>query len=567
MTADDAAGADSDDRLRSLYAATREIMTATTRAELCRVVVDVTDRVLGYTLTGVHLQGGESGDGHGLVPMAYPPSVRERFEGDPPTYAPDDEVYDVYEQEDPLRLGAVADRPSASHRGVVVPIPGHGVLIAGTEASNDPEGVPLDLVETLGEHAAVALDRLEHESRLNGLHETTRELMGARDSAAVAASATNTAHEVLGLRLNTVYLRASDGDRLVPVSVTSEARELYGDVPDITPGTVGWTAYDADEQRVIPDVRRSSHADRRTSAIRSLLAMPLGDHGVFLAASQRPGRFDDADVALAQLFADTVEAALDRAQREALVRSREQELSRQNERLDEFASVVSHDLRNPLNVAQGRLELLGDDCDSPHIGHLETAHERMEALIEDLLALARTGRSVGETEPVSVERTVVDVWGTIEGGASLSVADEIGAVNADPSRLRELFENLFGNAVEHAGDDVCVTVGPLDRGRSDDSDRGDGGDARGERPPRIDGRIRGGVDQGDGPAGFYVADDGPGISPEGRDAVFERGHTTAEDGTGFGLAIVSEIAGAHGWSVRATDAAGGGARFEVVIDG
>jgi signal transduction histidine kinase len=499
MTADEAPGADMDDRVRSLYAATREIMTATTRAELCRVVVDVSERVLGYGLTGVHLR---AGDRRELVPMAYPPSVRERFDGAPPTYVPDDEVYDVYEREEPLRLGDVADRPSTAHRGVVVPIPDHGVLVAGAETPADPGDVCPGLVETLGGHAAVALDWLERESRLNDLHETTRQLMEARDSAAVAASATNTAHEVLDFRLNAVYLKASDGDRLVPVSVTSEARERYGSVPDLTPGSVAWAVYDAGEQQVIPDVRRSARVDDPNAAIRSMLAVPLGDHGVFVAGGERPGRFDDADVALAQVFADTVEAALDRAQREALVRRRERELSRQNERLDEFASVVSHDLRNPLNVAQGRLELLGDDCDSPHVDHLATAHRRMEELIEDLLALARTGRSVGEPEPVSIERTVVDVWATIDGGGSLSVADEIGYVDADPSRLRELFGNLFGNAVGHAGDDVRVTVGSLEGDRSDDGD---------ERPTHVDGRIRGGGPGGGGtPAGFYVADDGPG---------------------------------------------------------
>ncbi|MFC7135631.1 sensor histidine kinase [Halobaculum litoreum] len=165
---------------------------------------------------------------------------------------------------------------------------------------------------------------------------------------------------------------------------------------------------------------------------------------------------------------------------------------------------------------------------------METAHERMEALIDDLLALARTGRSVGETEPVALASTVTSVWRTIDGGGTVSVADGVGTVEADASRLQELFENLFRNAVEHAGDGVAVTVGRLDD------------------PAR---------------SGFYVADDGPGVPPTDRDRVFERGHTTAEDGTGFGLAIVAEIADAHGWDVRATDAAprnGGGARFEIV---
>ncbi|PSQ07529.1 hypothetical protein BRC97_03700 [Halobacteriales archaeon QS_6_71_20] len=527
MTVEGAAG---DERLRSLYAATRELMTATSRGSLCEVVVDVSERVLGYELTGVHLR---ADDGTGLEPVAYPEAVRRRFDGEPPTYTPDNRVYDVFAEEDPLRLNGGGERPGDPRRGVVVPIPGHGVLIAGTEDPGRADEVALDLVELLGENAGVALDRIDRESRLNGLHGAARELMEARDTAGVAAAATNTAHEVLGLRLNAVYLRSTDGDRLVPVSVTSEARELFGDVPELGTDSVGWHVYETGEPTYHADVRRADRVANPETPVRSELAMPLGDHGVFLAGSLRPDRFDDADVALARVFADNVEAALDRAEREAVLRQRERELARQNERLDDFASVVSHDLRNPLNVARGRLELLTDDCDSPHIDHMETAHERMETLIDDLLALARTGESVGEVEPVPLASTVESVWNTVDGGDELSVAADVGSVEADPSRLRELFENLFRNAVDHAGDDVHVTVGRLD-------DREDA-------------------------AGFYVADDGPGIPSGDREAVFDRGHTTAEDGTGFGLAIVSEIARAHDWSVRAAEG-GDGARFEVVTD-
>jgi len=65
------------------------------------------------------------------------------------------------------------------------------------------------------------------------------------------------------------------------------------------------------------------------------------------------------------------------------------------------------------------------------------------------------------------------------------------------------------------------------------------------------------------PDGFYVADDGPGIPPDERDRVFEPGHSTSEDGTGYGLWIVEEIVTAHGWTVDATESATGGARFEI----
>jgi hypothetical protein len=62
--------------------------------------------------------------------------------------------------------------------------------------------------------------------------------------------------------------------------------------------------------------------------------------------------------------------------------------------------------------------------------------------------------------------------------------------------------------------------------------------------------------------GFYVEDDGVGIPPERRDRVFDDGYSTQSAGTGFGLSIVEEIADAHDWTVRVTESAGGGARFE-----
>ncbi|UIO99634.1 GAF domain-containing sensor histidine kinase [Halobaculum sp. CBA1158] len=533
MTADGAGNAatGSVERLRAVSAATRDLMTATTREALCSVVVEVSVGVLGYDLTGVHLRGD---DGVGLEPAAYPDAVRREFDDEPPTYTPGDRVYGVFDRGEPLRLGDAGDDPG----GVVVPIPDHGVLIAGTdaavEAGTETPPASIEPVELLADNAAVALDRLKREERLNGLHGATRELMTARDTAAVAATATNTAHEVLGLRTNAVCLRSTDGERLVPVSVTSEARERFGDVPDLTPDSVAWEVYERGELARYDSAERAGSVADPGTAIESELVLPLGDHGVFLAGSTRPDEFGDRDVTLARVFADNVEAALGRADREAVSRQRERELARQNERLDEFASVVSHDLRNPLNVAQGRLELLGDDCDSPHISHIAEAHDRMETLIDDLLALARTGQSMGDTEAVALASTVETVWETVDGGEDLTVADDVGHVEADPSRLRELFENLLRNAVEHGGDDVRVRVG------------------RFEDP--------------DGDAGVYVADDGPGIAPERRDRVFERGHTSTDDGTGFGLAIVAEVVRAHGWDVRATDAETGGARFEIVLD-
>ena len=201
----------------------------------------------------------------------------------------------------------------------------------------------------------------------------------------------------------------------------------------------------------------------------------------------------------------------------------EQELRRQNERLEEFASVVSHDLRNPLSVARARTELMENE----HAPAVERSLERIEAIIDDVLTLAREGESVDETAPVSLGRLVERCWNHVDtGDATLSVESDL-TIQCDSGRTSQLLENLIRNSVEHAGPDVTVTVGRLDDGD-----------------------------------GFYVADDGPGIAPDERESVFEHGYTTNQEGTGFGLNIAREIAEAHGWSVSLTESADGGARFE-----
>ena len=220
------------------------------------------------------------------------------------------------------------------------------------------------------------------------------------------------------------------------------------------------------------------------------------------------------------------------------------EADRQRQRLDAFVRGVSHDLRNPLTVAQGRLDLAERDCDSDHLGDASAAVDRTLELIADLLTLARQGETPQKREPVALSTLADECWSNVEtGGATLVVAGD-RTILADPSRLKQLFENLFRNAVDHGGDDVTVTVGEIS-------------------PMYTTTRAEAIL-----PSGFFVEDDGPGIPREDRERVFEIGYTTAGDGTGFGLNIVRDIAVAHGWEIAVSEGASGGARFEITgVDG
>jgi len=205
---------------------------------------------------------------------------------------------------------------------------------------------------------------------------------------------------------------------------------------------------------------------------------------------------------------------------------RNMELERKKERLEAVASVISHDLRNPLSVAQGWTEELKAEHSGEEIDHIEAAHNRIETLIGDILTLARNGDSVSETESIVLSDLVESCWRSVNTAEATLVVETEQTIQADESRLQQLVENVLRNAVEYGGEDVVITVGELD-------------------------------------GGFYIADDGPGIPVDKREQIFESGYSTTTEGTGFGLAIVQEIVTAHGWETSVTDSDAGGARFEI----
>lgn len=206
---------------------------------------------------------------------------------------------------------------------------------------------------------------------------------------------------------------------------------------------------------------------------------------------------------------------------------------------DHIASIISHDLRNPLDVANAHLRAARETGAPEHFDELRDSHERMEQIIGDVLELTRGGQSLNTAPAVELESVATDAWANVDtDGVSLSLDDGLPTCEADAGRLQRLFENLFRNSVEH--------------GRSGTADDG----------PRAAEDLR--VSVGRIPDGFFVADDGAGIPVAEHDRVFDPGYSSAETGrgTGLGLTIVRQIARAHGWTVSLSNGSAGGARFE-----
>jgi signal transduction histidine kinase len=199
-------------------------------------------------------------------------------------------------------------------------------------------------------------------------------------------------------------------------------------------------------------------------------------------------------------------------------------LREQNERLRRFAGRLAHDLRNPLGIVTGYVEEVRDSGDPEHFDVIEDGLGRIQRLIDETLTLARMGETAVDREPVTLVEAAHRAWRHVDTrDASLAIGADV-RFTADESRLEQLLENLFRNCIDHVGGGGFeVRVGAL-------ADR----------------------------HGFYVADDGSGIPEADREQVFEVGYTTSQDGTGFGLRIVQEIADAHGWNVAVGESRDGG---------
>lgn len=387
-------------------------------------------------------------------------------------------------------------------------------------------------------------EQRRHEEMLNTLHTASRELVAAESRQEIVNVATEIADDVPDLPAVVVAVAESDG--LVFDGESDADCACYEQCrPSLT------TSYEIDSPVATLEGGDQCQLDS-VEEFDSLtcVAFPLGDHGA-LGVVDTGTVLDDSAVELAEVFAANVRTALDSA-------IRKERLADQNERLEEFAGIVSHDLRNPLSIAQGYLELL--DTDPEIVDEIEAALDRIDRMSDDLLTLARDGEIVGEVGPEPLSDAAALAWDSIDtADATLIVEDDVGTIDADHGRLLELLENLFSNSVEHGSTSPASHTQQDTEAQSASSNRPQADDATEHGPSDEAVRVTvGALDDG-----FYVADDGQGIPDDEKKDVFERGYTTHEDGTGFGLRIVEVVANAHGWEVDLVDSEAGGARFEI----
>lgn len=491
-------------KTEAIHGFARDVAECDSVDTVCRRTTEAADRLLDFDVCYVGLREGDR-----IVPKAT-----RNVDTPEPTRHDEGIAGEVHHTGESQLTSRISAEPRADparetfESGMTVPIGEFGVFQAVSLSPDGFDERDVELAELLISHVTAALNRLEYETKLRDERDRVAALFENLPEPAAACHATPEGPIIDDINGEFERVFGYTPDEIIGENIDDHVIPT-GDEPI----TLEETFYVGNT--VQTEVRR-----RTKRGVRDFL--------VTIIPVDLDGFSSDGYV----VYGDISEQ-----------KHRERELSRQNDRLAEFTSLVTHDLRNPLNVAMGNLTLAKEVEDFDRIDTAQAALDRMETLIGDFLSLARQGRTVNEPTRMRLETVVTQAWRTVETGANatLDIDGDLGSVSADPERCRTVFENLFRNSVEHGS-----TSPSEEEGDAVEQD--------------CDGTT---IRVGSLPDGFYIEDDGPGIDAETREHVFEYGYSTERDGTGFGLAIVDRIVHAHGWEIAATEAETGGARFEI----
>lgn len=476
-------------RLTELNRAAQALLTAETRQEIAEIGVKAASSVLDLQANAIHFS---EADDTRLVPVAHTDKVTSLTGGTTSLPVADSIAGRVYQTGEPQTIEDVRQDPDVHDPDtnlisyLYLPLADHGVLIAGDkeQAAFDQQDVTLG--ELLAGDLVAALDRVGRKREVREIKNQYQTLIENFPDGAVF---------LCDARLRVVR---AGGAELSAVGLSPETLE-------------GTTPHDSYPFGAADELVRHLN-----DALNGAEATFEQEHeGNRYRVRTVPVRTDGGEIAYVMAVAQNVTEQA----------KRRQKLESQNEQLEEFTSIVSHDLQSPLSVAAGHLELAEETCEAAHLEKASDAIERSQELIDDLLTLAHEDPDVAESDAVSLADVAENSWQLVETARATLEIGASDVIEGDRSRLKQLFENLYRNAVEHGSENATVRVASIE-------------------------------------GGFCVLDTGSGISEGERSKIFNAGYSTSADGTGFGLRIVKQIAEAHGWEITVGESEQGGARFE-----
>ncbi len=372
------------------------------------------------------------------------------------------------------------------------------------------------------------------EERAEALSDATNELLYSRTETAAADTVTQIAQRIVDQPLAAIWSHDSGDDTLYPIGATAKATDFAGvetaaDLPPMGPDSDENRIFHTSEPTVIEDYQELSNPSAPAMPMRTLLCLPLDDQGMLCIGSETVASFDGDERFLLEILASTAAAALERIERETRLKSKQAELERSNEALQQFAYIASHDLQEPLRMVSSYVDLLdseyGDDLDEEAAEYMAFAVDgahRMQEMVDALLRYSRVETKAGdfeETDPEAVlDRTLDALQMRIEEVDATITAESLPRVDADSNQVGQVFQNLLENAIEYATE------------------------------AGIEPRIEVSAEEDDGMVTFTVSDNGPGIPAADREEVFDIFHRAGAhdtEGTGIGLAVCQRIVLRH----------------------
>jgi PAS domain S-box-containing protein len=308
-------------------------------------------------------------------------------------------------------------------------------------------------------------ERKRREKQLNALHDATRTLMQSRHKQAVAEKAVSIAETALDQDINALWLYDPDDDVLQPAAISEKGKEVVGDPPVYTGAeSLSWKVFQQGSIEIYDDIQSESTRVNEDTPIRSEIILALGDYGVMNMGSTEPADFETRDVSMAQIFANTVETALDRASREQQIREQREEIKQQKERLERFAGVVSQDLRYPLEIAERRVERAQTKSNMSQLDGVETALEWMDTLVTNLTTLTQEETQTQNIDAVALSEIAKECQKQTQSSKASVDIDTNALIRANQTRLKQLIENLIQCIVEQNDERVNIHIGETDDG-------------------------------------------------------------------------------------------------------
>lgn len=442
-------------------------------------------------------------------------------------------------------IGACWSEPILSSAGEVL-----GTFAMYYREPREPDPQDLEFIETAAHLAGIAISHRRAEDELRLLNRTletrveqrTRELRASQEELRLQAEQTrlivDTAQEA--------FVGMDTGGIIVDWNPAAEA-------------IFGWSRDEAIgrplAETIVPPQHRQAHRDGLERFLETG-AGPLLNKRIEITALRRDGDEFPVEITITTLrIGDThvfhafLHDITERKRAEKKLTDMAAELARSNKDLDEFASILSHDLAAPIRSVASHCELLqkgyrqrlGDDADEFLQSALDGA-KRMQRLIGDLLTFARVTRQAKARAAVDCERVLRDVLANLQMAIQETQAtvthDPLPTVTADPTQLMQLFQNLIGNAIKYCKD---------------------------RRPV-----VHVGAGEENGAWRFSVRDNGIGIQPGQADWIFQMFHRLHADetefsGTGIGLSTCKRIVERHGGRIWVESEPGTGCTFHFTL--